>query len=429
MNLMFLHPNFPGQFRHLAAAFAAKPGYRVVGVGHRSSEWRAVPGLRTYYYDVLPFLDQVTHAAVDQFAQQVRRGRAAMNAFRDIADDGFCPDVVIAHPGWGDAMFLHDVFPKAKLVAFMEFYYRGTGTDLDFDPEFPPSQPEIEFLRLRNLPSVMAYEVASASISPTAWQASLFPESLRRGIEVLHEGVDTDVVCPAADARLALPDGRTLSRNDEVLTYVSRGLEPMRGFHSFMRALPRIQRERPNVFAVIVGSNKPHYGRRPQGKLAWREVMLAELQGQIDLSRIWFAGRLNYEDYLNVLRVSTVHTYLTYPFVLSWSLVEAMAAGCAIVGSNTAPVAEALVDGENGVLCDFFDGASLAAAVTALLGDGERRRRLGKRARLDAIEYYDFRRVALPAYERMVSGLPELSTNGASGWADGYARTIASVVT
>ncbi|RJF86446.1 glycosyltransferase [Oleomonas cavernae] len=402
MKLLFLHPNFPGQFKNLAAAFAAKAGYQVVGVGHRSSEWRSVPGVKTYHYGPLPAFEAPPYMPVDQFAQQVRRGHAVAAVLRDLAQDGFSPDVVIAHPGWGDAMFLHDVFPRARLIAFLEFYYQHSGTDLDFDPEFPPSPNETEFLRLRNLPSVMAYEVAAAAVSPTAWQASLFPRALRCGITVHHEGVDTNAVCPDPAACVTMPSGRVLTRHDEVVTYVARGLEPMRGFHSFMRALPEIQRQRPDVVTIIVGSDEVHYGRRPQGKRGWREVMLAEVGAQLDMERIWFAGRLGYGEYLNVLRVSSVHVYLTYPFVLSWSLVEAMAAGCAIVGSNTAPVAEVITDGENGVLCDFFHRERLAEMVSTLVGDRELRLQLGARARLDAVEKFDFRRVALLGYESLI---------------------------
>ena len=403
MNLLFMHPNFPGQFRQLAPAFAAKPGYRVVGMGHRSSDWRETNGIPTYYYDAFPLAEPVTMSAIDGFAQQVRRGRAAMQALRNMADDGFSPDVVVAHPGWGDTMFLHDVFPDARLVALMEYYYRSKGSDVDFDPEFPTSGVDLEFIRLRNLPSTMAFEAAAVAVSPTRWQADLFPDSLRKGILIQHEGVDSQEVSPDPMAKLSLPDGRVLSRADEVLTYVSRGLEPMRGFHSFMRALPEIQRRRPNCFTVIVGADEPHYGRGPQGRKGWREVLMAEVGDRLDLDRIWFAGRLTYSRYLQVLRVSTVHTYLTYPFVLSWSLIEAMAAGCAIVASDTGPVTEVIKDGETGILCNFLDCGSIASSVASLASDAALRLQLGGRARSDAVARFDFQRVALPGYERIFS--------------------------
>lgn len=402
LKLLVLHPNFPGQFGQLAAALAARPDFEVVGVGHRSSDWRSVVGVKTYYYDALPRIETGAYAGTELFMQQVRRGKAVARLLREIEDDGFCPDVVIAHPGWGDVMFLHDVFPAARLISFMEFYYRRNGTDLGFDPEFPVNPTDIAFLRLRNLPSVMAHEVSAATVCPTRWQASLFPAALRAGFTILHEGIDTEAVTPDPAARLTLPSGRVVGADDEILTYVSRGLEPLRCFHTFMRALPEIQRRRPDAFTVIVGSDETHYGQRPVGATSWREFMLAELKGRLDMSRIWFAGRLAYADYLNVLRVSSVHTYLSYPFVLSWSLLEAMAAGCAIVGSRTAPVQEAIRDGVAGMLVDPLNPDEIATGVAALLADPGRARALGRAARSHVESRYDFRRLALPRYIELI---------------------------
>ncbi len=403
MNLLFLHPNFPGQFKNLAAALAAREGTRVVGLGHCSASWRALPGVDQYHYGAFPPPQGPPYAPVDLFAQQVRRGRAAAEVMCGLADDGFVPDVAIVHPGWGDAMFLHDAFPKVPVVAFLEFYYRRGGADLDFDPEFPVAPAETEFLRLRNLPSLLAFETAAAAVSPTNWQAGLFPELVRRTITVLHEGVDTDALAPEAVAAVTLPDGRTVTAGDEVLSYVARGLEPLRGFHCFMRALPELQRRRPGLVTVIVGDDEVHYGRRPPGPGSWRQRLLAELGDRLDLSRIWFAGRLPFATYRDLMRLTTVHTYLTYPFVLSWSLVEAMAAGRAIVASRTPPVEEAIDHGEHGLLVDFFDRDGLVEAIAGLLADPERRLFLGRNARLRACRRYDFRRCALPAYDALIA--------------------------
>lgn len=400
--LLFLHPNFPGQFGNLAAALAADPDYEVVGVGHRSADGRPVAGVRLRYYDAFPLVEFEAYAGTEQFTQQVRRGRAAAEVFRDLAAEGFHPDVVIAHPGWGDTLFLKDVFPEARLIPFMEFYYRRSGTDLGFDPEFPPSPADVEFLRLRNIPSVMAYEISSAAVCPTAWQASLFPETIRSGLTVLHEGIDTEALTPRADVSMALASGRVLTRADEVLTYVSRGLEPLRGFHTFMRALPEVQRRRPEAITIIVGSDQTHYGRRPSGAANWREALLAELDGRLDLSRILFTGRIPYSSYVDVLNLSTVHAYLTYPFVLSWSLLEAMAAGCALVASRTAPVQEVIEDGRTGLLVDPLDPGAVAAALSDLLEDRALGARLGEAARDLVTSRYDFRRHALPRYKALI---------------------------
>ena len=398
MNVLFIHQNFPGQFKHLAPALAESKGWHVVAVGQRPIDRADLPGISYFTYGQLPPLEPPRYPPLEQFVSHVRRGRALASLLRQLADQGFRPDLVVAHPGWGEVLFLHDVFPDAPLITYLEFYYRAQESDLDFDLEFPVSSADLEFLRLRNLTNLLAFETATVPVSPTEWQANLFPPNLRSRIRILHEGVDTGLASPSASAVLRLPQGRVLMRKDEVLTYVARGLEPYRGFHVFMRTLPEIQKRRPDLFTIVVGADEVSYGCRPANGSSWREALLAEVGRELDMSRIWFAGMLPYSRYLDVLRISTVHLYLTYPFVLSWSLLEAMSVGCAIVASDTPPVTEVITGEETGRLVDFFDRDALVSAVDALLQDSSRRTRLGAAARAHIVDCYDFRTRALPSY-------------------------------
>jgi glycosyltransferase involved in cell wall biosynthesis len=258
----------------------------------------------------------------------------------------------------------------------------------------------------------MAFESADWGHTATQWQKSLHPPHMQARLSTLHEGVDTAVVRPQADARFALPGGRTLSAKDRIVTYVTRNLEPYRGFHSLMRALPLLLRRDPEVEVVIVGGDEIGYGAPPPPGSTFREAMLAELDGQLDLSRVHFLGPLDYGHYLSLLQVSSAHVYLTYPFVLSWSFIEALAAGCLVVGSATAPVLEVLEDGVNGIAVDFFSAEAIADGIQKALSDRKLGRTLRSAARRTAVDRYDLRRRALPSWVRLLKTLAAGRTPG-----------------
>jgi glycosyltransferase involved in cell wall biosynthesis len=278
---------------------------------------------------------------------------------------GFNPDVMIGNPGWGETIFLKDVWPDAQLVSLCEFYYNGRGSDVGFDPEFAVGPDAILKARARASQHLLAVEAADFAYSPTKWQKRQFPRAYHDKIRVIHDGIDVERIAPDEKAKFALSAGQHLTRQDEVLTYVSRNLEPYRGFHSFMRALPKILEERPQAQVVIVGGDEVSYGGRPKGGGTWREVLEAEV-GPLP-ERVHFTGRITYVNYLKLLQISSVHVYLTYPFVLSWSMLEAMAAGAFVVGSATPPVQEVIEDGKNGWLVDFFDIDAMAHRVSEAL--------------------------------------------------------------
>jgi glycosyltransferase involved in cell wall biosynthesis len=403
MRLLFVHQNFPGQYRHLAAHYASVPGNEVLAVGEKQNLQRqpALPGVKRFAYEVGQSVDAGLFEA--SLLRATQRGRALGAGAAKLRRAGFRPDVVFAHIGWGEALFLKDVFPEARLLLYCEFFYRARGADMGFDPEFPPSARSILRLRVMNAPLLMSLDAADWGIVPTRWQQRQFPPAYKDRMSVIHDGIDTDLVVPEKK-----------DSQEELITYVARNLEPYRGFHVFMRAIPGIQRRRPNARIVIVGGDEVSYSPRLPPGQTYRERMLRELDGKIDLSRVSFLGRIAYHEYLALLRRSSVHVYLTYPFVLSWSLLEAMACGCLVIGSRTPPVVEVIEDGVNGLLVDFFSPGQLAARIDDAL---ERRRELAplrEAARRTVVERYDLKRASLPAQCRLVEELAGTATRRAA---------------
>ena len=411
MNILFIHQNFPGQFKFLAPALAAQ-GHNVVAMTMQKVEPMQWQGVKVMPYGASRGTTRNVHPWVSDFETKTIRGEACFRAALKLKADGFLPDVIIAHPGWGESLFLKDVWPQAKLGIYCEFFYHPDGADVGFDPEFPATDAgEVCRLRLKNLNNLLHFEVADAGISPTHWQASTFPEPFRARIGVVHDGIDTAAVAPNPHVSLTLNGSITLTRQDEVITFVNRNLEPYRGYHVFMRALPEILVRRPQARVLIVGGDDVSYGARPPEGKKWKDIFVAEVRPRIsdaDWARVHFVGNVPYQHFISLLQLSSVHVYLTYPFVLSWSLLEAMSTGCAIVASDTAPLREAIRADETGRLVNFFDVQGLADAVCALLDDPAARARLGANARVFAQENYDLRSVCLPQQLRWVEALAEV---------------------
>ena len=404
MNILFIHRNFPGQFAHLAPALAARPGCRVMAIGEGgvADPARRPPGVPLVLYRPSRPASG-GHRFLRGTDLAVRRGEAVARVAETIRRD-FKPDVVVAHIGWGEGLYLRDVFPDARIVAYCEFFYHAEGLDVGFDPEFPPARDAALHLRTRNAAQLLSLDAAHRGLSPTAWQRGVFPASQRDKIAVIHDGIDVARVAPDRDARFLLSDGRALAAGDPVVTYVARNLEPYRGFHVFMRALPQILARHRRAQVVIAGGEEVSYGRPPAEGGSWRTRLLAELGDQLDLSRVHFVGKLPYERYVSLLQVSAAHAYLTYPFVLSWSMLEAMAAGCLMVGSATGPVEEVLSHRQNGLLVDFFARDQIADAVGWALDNPEAAQELRAAARRTAVERFALER-CLTAQEAFLDGL------------------------
>ncbi|WP_271104952.1 glycosyltransferase family 4 protein [Pseudomonas tohonis] len=383
MRVLFIHQNFPGQFRHLASHLAKRDDIEVLAIGREQAP--GLPGVRLLRYKPHRKASAQTHPYVRTFEDGVLHGQQVLRLLLDLKGKGYRPDVVVAHPGWGESLYVKEAFPSARLVHFCEYYYQARGADAGFDPEFPLDTNGAASIRSRNALHLLNLENCDQAITPTHWQRSVHPAAYREGMRVIHEGIDIAGLGPDPEASLQLPDGRVLKAGQPILTYVARNLEPYRGFHSFMRALPRILAAHPTCQVVVVGGDEVSYGSRPRGAANWRSKLLAE--NPVDLQRVHFLGKVPYATYKRVLQVSAAHIYLTYPFVLSWSLLEAMASGCLVIGSDTAPVREVIEDGRNGLLVDFFDTERIAEKALAALAEPERFRALRQQAAASARGY------------------------------------------
>jgi len=403
MRVLFVHQNFPAQYRHIAPSLARRQGVQVVGLGENPGD--ALPGVRHIRYKPPAGGAKEAHRYVRRFEQAVWRGQQVARAGLALKEKGFTPDIVCCHPGWGEGLYLRDVWPDTKLLYYFEFYYRSSGADVGFDPPGPVQIDDACRVRTLNAAHLISLEQADWGQTPTQWQASRFPDWARARMSVVHEGVDTDAIRRRPDSTFSLPDGRTLRPGDEVISFVARGLEPYRGFHVFMRSLPEILARRPKAQVVMVGGDDPHYGAKPREGGSWREVLLAELGDRVDRSRMHFTGKIPHAQLLALMSLSSAHVYLTYPFVLSWSMLEAMSCGCLVIGSRTAPVEEVIEHERNGLLVDFFSPDALAGTVVRALEDPSAMVPLREAARRTAQERYDLKRVCLPRQLALVEAV------------------------
>lgn len=411
MKILLIHQNFPGQYKHLAPELALL-GHQVVALTPKVKKVAQWNGVTVLPYVIKGGSTKGIHPWVSDFETKILRATSCYGAAMALKNQGFTPDVILAHHGWGESMFLKDVWPTARLGLYCELYHLTTREFVGFDPEFASGQSATDPLRIRmkNLNNRLHEEVMDAGISPTRFQASTFPDSWQDRLTVAHDGINTDLVVPNPAARLEV-DGMVFSREDEVITFINRNLEPYRGYHIFMRALPEILKRRPNAHVTMIGGDEVSYGAKaPDGK-SWKQIFIDEVKDRIsaeDWKRVHYLGRVPYERFLAMMQVSRAHVYLTYPFVLSWSLLEAMSAECAIVASGTTPVREALTEGETGMMVDFFDREGLVDKLCALLDDPELRARLGRNARRHVVENYDLRKICLPQHVDWVHKLETL---------------------
>lgn len=396
MKVLFVHNNFPGQFVHLAPALKAR-GHQVVAIG--SSTARQIADIPLAKYALNRGTTKGILPLAIRYEADCARGAAAAQAAVTLQQKGFTPDLVVGHFGWGETLFLDDVWPGVKQLVYAEFFTGPRGLDVGFDPEFGALDINKAIrVRAKNGAQALAALAATRLVAPTDFQRASFPADIRRRIDVIHDGIDTHDAAPDAEARLAIPGtDLVFAPGDEVVTNINRHLEPLRGMHIFLRALPHVLAARPKAHAVIIGDvSGTAYGAPPPEGKSWKDVFLEELGDSLDLSRVHFLGRVPRQTYLAALAVSAAHVYLTYPFVLSWSLLEALSAGCLVVASDTAPVREAVQHQHNGLLVDFFDVPGLSAQLVEALAYPERFRALRKQARVDAVSRYDLRTVCLP---------------------------------
>ncbi|MFN9661749.1 MAG: glycosyltransferase [Cyanobacteriota bacterium] len=407
MRVLFIHQTFPGQYRHLGPALAAR-GDQVLALGAPHAPGLAGFPLRRY---PLPKEVPPCHPWAADFKTKCVRAEAVARLAAQCRDEGFAPDLVIGHPGWGELLAIKDVFPSVPVLHQLEWVYPLTGGDSTFDPEFLAAGEEARsVVRLRRAHQLLAFHDLDHAWAPTHWQAASAPEVFRERISVIHEGIDTRVIGPNPMAEVRLQRaGLTLRAGDEVLTFVARNLEPYRGFHIFMRLLPELLRRRPALRVLIVGADGVSYGKAPAGGGSWRQVLLQELAGQLDLARIHFVGQVPHPVLHQLFQICRVHTYLTYPFVLSWSLLEAMACGAVVVASATPPLQEVIDNGRNGHLVDFFDQQTWLNTLERVLAEPEDQQSIAAAARQTVVERYDLHQQCLPRQLALVDQVASLS--------------------
>ena len=395
MKFLFVHQNFPAQFLHIVRHLVATKRHEVVFISEPSVN--EIAGVRKVPYAHPGQETKQTHIAARELDNGVRRAEAVYRTAFGLKHLGYTPDIIIGHHGWGELLNLRDLWPDTPMLGYLEFYYQHDRADVGFDPEFPTSPLDFPRIRAKNAINHIALNLGSAGQPPTQWQLSTYPAWARPNIDLIWEGVDLELCSPDPSVRrkpLKIGD-MIIKPTDRLVTYVSRDLEPYRGFHIMMRTLPALMRARKDLKVVMIGGDGISYGTAPHRGGKWRDVMLAEVGKNIDPSRVVFPGRVPYTTYLSALRRSDAHVYLTYPFVASWSMREALAIGCAMIGSDTEPVSEFISHGETGLLTPFLDTKALGTSILGVLEDKALNRALRENARL-----YAEQRLAMGDYLR-----------------------------
>ncbi|HWR41436.1 MAG TPA: glycosyltransferase [Patescibacteria group bacterium] len=377
MRVLFLHRSFPAQFRYLAAQLALQPMNQVAFLTNR--EGGILPGVNKILYTPSRSANPDTQSHLNAAEGAVLHGQAAYREMAKLKAEGFVPDVICGHSYWGPTLFAKDLFPHVPLLAYFEWFYKAEESD---------SEQVKMAVRTKNVPILWDLASCDQGLTPTTWQGSRFPTEYRDKIQVIRDGVDHSFFCPRPGHRLLLPRiGLDLSDVDEVVTYVSRSLEPLRGFPQFMQAAALIQKARPRCHVVVTGMEQSVYERAPAEGKTYKQILLETVE--LDRSRIHFTGWLSLPEYREVLQASTLHVYLTKPYILSWSLLEALACGCLTVASDSEPVREVIRDGENGLLVDMNAPGEIAAAVADVLSRKTEFGFIREKARQTICENYD----------------------------------------
>jgi glycosyltransferase involved in cell wall biosynthesis len=399
VHVLFVHKNFPAQFGHIASRLVRDYGWRATFVSEKPPA--RIEGVDLVQYTPRGGATNETHYCSRTFENAVWHAGGVYGALQP-AGEALKPDVIVGHSGFGSTLFMRDLWPDVPVIGYFEYFYHPRDSDIDFRPDVPVN--EVDRLRsyVRNGMIMLDLEYCAAGYSPTRFQHDLFPDAYKPKLRVLHDGIDTSFW-----RRREVPGRRlgtlSLEPGTRLVTYVSRGLEKMRGFDVFMRAAKKVYEAYPNVRFVIVGADEVHYGGDAEHipEKTFKEHVLK--QDSYDPERILFAGNAPPDVLAQLLSISDLHIYLTVPFVLSWSLLDAMACGCTILGSDTAPVRELIRDGENGLLCDFFDVDGLTARALEVLEDPERFRELGETAKREALEGYSMEAI-MPRMKAFLEG-------------------------
>jgi glycosyltransferase involved in cell wall biosynthesis len=389
MRILFMHPEFPGQFMHLASFMAKDTNHKVAFITQQKHNH--LSGVTKIIYSV-PSQNPAAHPLLGTMEKSVIHSYAAANAARVLKNQGFIPDIVYGYTGgWSNSLFIKDVFPQTPFLSYFEWFVKSQGGEYNFDPAYPLTSDQEYAARISNMPNWVNLDSCSCGISPTEWQKSRFPREFQSKIQVVFDGIDTEYYKPDPQAVFAVPEKNTLSGDDEVLTYATRGMEPMRGFPQFMAAAALVQERRPNCHILVAGTDKTWYSKAAGENKTYKDLMMNTLS--FDPSRLHFTGWLTPDEYRSLLQVSTAHVYLTRPYVLSWSAMEALSSGCLVIGSATPPVTEMIRVGYNGLLADFFSPQDIAGQVCEALEKRRDLQYLRQNARAEVCRKYSLNAV------------------------------------
>ena len=405
VNILFVHQSFPGQYRHIINALAAQKKHTLVAVGINAPTEIIPKGVHYIRYQLEKGTSQEIHPLVAETETKVIRADACAKTAFKLKEKGFVPDIICAHPGWGEALFIQDIWPESPILSYQEFYYVARGVDYDFDPEFQSdlTWEKCAKVRMKNAHSQLNLESSRWNVTPTEFQRSTFPVNWQSKISAIHDGINTTIAAPSkSPMQLILPDKTLVQSGDPIVTFINRSLEPYRGCHSFIRSIPTIHNLNPEARIVIVGSTKGVSYGKPCNKGEFKDQFLKEIKGNYNPKNIHFTEKLPYDQLITLFKISVAHVYLTYPFVLSWSLLEAMSSECAVIGSKTAPVEEVIQDSVNGLLVDFFQPKAIGEAVCTLLRDRKLAKQLGKNARQSILQNYSLE-VCLPQQLNLIN--------------------------
>ena len=408
MNLLFVHQNYPGQFRESLPKLAATGKHTIVFITQRKQVPANPVGHRIIQYNAHHVAKDDTYAYAKMFENACGTGVGAARACAQLKKEGFTPDLIVGHIGWGEMMFLKEVWPETPMAGYFEYYFIPKGGAVGHDPEFPERGDISALLHARNAPNYLSYVRCDAGFTASDWQKSTFPELLQSKIQVLHEGIRTDLLHPDHDSPIEVPlADPPFRRGDEIVTYVARNLEPIRGVHTFLRCLPRLLHRRPKARIAIIGGDQTSYGPKLAEGKTYVTALKQELGKRVDWSRVHFLGQIDYKHLMNLIKLSSCHVYLTVPFVVSWSLFEAMALEKTIVASDVAPVRDVIEDGSTGFLVDFFSPQKLAEKIGDVLAHPDHFRSVGETARRHVVEKYDFQTICFPQFVAFLNSVLE----------------------
>lgn len=386
LNILFMHSSFPGQFKYLSLYLSRMQHHRVTFItGDQNLE---LEGIDKIIYRPEQTISSNSHRLLQYYEKAIVVGDAAASEALKLREQGYKPDVIYGYSGSGVTLFIKDIFPDVPLISFCEWFLNADGPEAAFDEYLCDADDRI---KIRCAYSGMLSDLCfcDSAVTSTHWQKRQFPEMFQRKINVIHEGIDTDTCKPDFGAEFYIRDKHlVLGSGDEVVTYGTRGMELYRGFPQFMEMVSKLQKKRPNVHVVVAGEDATFYGP-PRCGDTWKEIMLKKFD--YDMNRLHFVGTLPFSEYIKLLQISSVHVYLTYPYILSWSVLNAMATGCCVVASDTPPVLEVMKDNINGLLVQFHDVEQLTQKVEHVLNHRDQMKRIRYNARQTVLEHFDIR--------------------------------------